>query len=152
MLSASTCDVRLIVWPYRLPPATGTFEMGVDAMTTDRTPSSRPMKLFSIVTPERMARVALTAAVGYAIAGFAVGGEGMVLVYLCVLPLLLLSGALWLGWLPAAWIAALLGLVIFLLGLLIGPVAGGILALIGLAALVSELPHLRQPQQPAKMH
>jgi hypothetical protein len=100
------------------------------------------MKIFGIITPKRMAWVALGAAIGYAIAGFAIGDEAMWLVVLGVPPLLLLSGTLWLPWLPAAWAGAVLGLVTALLGLGIGPLAGGILALIGLAAFLSELPHL----------
>lgn len=107
-----------------------------------RRPSGAATKIFDIVTPKRMAWVALGAAVGYAVAGFAVGGEAMWLVILGAPPLLLLSGLLWL---PAAWAGAVLGLVTALLGFGIGPLAGGILALIGLAALLSELPHLRHP-------
>ncbi len=103
------------------------------------------MNISGIITPKRMAWVALGAALGYAIVGFAVGGEGMWLVILGAPPLLLLSGMLWLPWLPAAWAGAVLGLVIALLGFGIGPLAGGILALIGLAAFLSELPHLRYP-------
>ena len=41
--------------------------------------------------------------------------------------------------------ATVLGLVIALFGFGIGPLAGGILALIGLAAFLSELPHLHYP-------
>jgi hypothetical protein len=103
------------------------------------------MKIFDIITPKRMAWVALGAAIGYAIVGFAVGGEAMWLVILGAAPLLLLSGMLWLTWPPVAWAGAVFGLVIALLGFGIGPLAGGILALIGLAAFVSELPHLHHP-------
>lgn len=118
-------------------------------MTTDRPSQTYHVKIFDIITPRRIALVALAAAIGYAIAGFAIGGEGMLLVYLCVPPLLLLSGVLWVRWLPGAWAGAVLGVVMAFFGLLIGPYAGGILALIGLAALASELPHLRRRQQPA---
>ena len=45
----------------------------------------------------------------------------MLLVYLCAPPLLLLSGVLWPRWLPAAWAGAVLGVIIALFGLLIGP-------------------------------
>ncbi len=103
------------------------------------------MKIFDIITPRRMAWVALGAAIGYGIVGFAVGGEAMWLVILGAPPLLLLSGALWLPGLPAAWAGAVLGLVIAFFGFGIGLLAGGILALIGLAALLSELPHLHHP-------
>lgn len=107
------------------------------------------MKIFGIITPKRMAWVALGAAIGYAIAGFALGGEVMWLVILGAPPLLLLSGILWLPWLPATWAAAVLGLVVALLGFGIGPLAGGVLALIGVAAFVSELPHLHRPHPTA---
>ena len=107
------------------------------------------MKIFDIVTPRRMAWIALGAAIVYAVVGFAVGGEAMWLVILGVPPLLLLSGILWLRWLPAAWAGAILGIVIALFGFGIGPLAGGILALIGLAACLSELPHLHHPHAPA---
>ena len=100
------------------------------------------MKISGIITPKRMAWVALGVAIGYAIVGFVVGGEAMWVVILGVPPLLLLSGMLWLPWRPAARAAAVLGLVIALLGFGIGPLAGGILALIGVAAFLSELPHL----------
>jgi hypothetical protein len=103
------------------------------------------MKIFDILTPKHVAWVALGTAMAYASVGFAVGGEAMWLVVLGVPPLLLLSGLLWLRWLPAAWAAAVAGLVIALLGFGIGPLAGGILALIGVAAFLSELPHLHHP-------
>lgn len=110
------------------------------------------MKIFDILTPRHVAWVALGTAIGYASAGFAVGGEGMWLVVLGVPPLLLLSGLLWLRWLPAAWAGAVLGLVIALFGFAIGPLAGGILAVIGVAAFLSELPHLHHPHAPAAGH
>lgn len=103
------------------------------------------MKIFDILTPRHVAWVALGTAIGYASVGFAVGGEGMWLVVLGVPPLLLLSGMLWPRWLPAAWAGAVLGLVIALFGFAIGPLAGGILAVIGVAAFLSELPHLHAP-------
>jgi hypothetical protein len=103
------------------------------------------MKIFDILTPKHVAWVALGTAIGYASAGFAVGGEAMWLVVLGVPPLLLLSGLLWLRWLPAAWAGAVLGLGIALFGFGIGPLAGGILALIGVAAFLSELPRLHRP-------
>jgi hypothetical protein len=106
------------------------------------------MKIFGIVTPRRMSWVALAAAIAYAIVAFAVGGEAMWL-SLAVPPLLLLSGLLWLRWLAAAWAGAVLALVMALLGFGIGPAVGGILALIGVAAFVSELPHLHHPHAPA---
>jgi hypothetical protein len=106
------------------------------------------MKIFNIITPRRMTWVALAASIAYAVAAVAVGGESMWLL-LAVAPLLLLSGLLWLRWLPAAWAGAVLALVIALLGFAIGPVVGGILALIGVAAFVSELPHLHHPHAPA---
>jgi hypothetical protein len=106
------------------------------------------MNIFGIVTPRRMAWVALAAATAYAIVAFAVGGEAMWL-FLVVPPLLLLSGLLWLRWLPAAWAGAVLALVMALLGFGIGPLVGGVLALIGVAAFVSELPRLHQPHVPA---
>jgi hypothetical protein len=118
----------------------------------DQSPQTHHVKIFDIITSRRMAWVALAAAIGYAIAGFAVGGEGMWLVILGVPPLLLLSGVLWLPWLAAAWAGAVLGVVIALFGFSIGPLAGGILALIGLAAFVSELPHLRHPQHAGTAH
>jgi hypothetical protein len=105
-------------------------------------------KIYRIITPRRMAWVALAAAAAYAGVALAVGGLAMWLL-LAVPPLLLLSGLLWLRWLPAAWAGAVLGLVIALLGFAIGPVVGGIIALIGVAALVSELPHLHHPHAPA---
>jgi hypothetical protein len=108
-------------------------------------------KIFDIITPRRMAWVALTAATTYAVVAFAVGGEAMWLL-LAVPPLLLLGGVLWLRWLPAAWAGAVLGLVIALLGFAIGPVVGGILALIGVAAFVAELPHLHHPHAPTAGH
>ena len=108
------------------------------------------MKIFDIITPRRMTWVALAAAIAYAIVAFAVGGEAMWLL-LAVPPLLLLSSMLWLRWLPAAWAGAILALVIALLGFGIGPVVGGILALIGMAAFVSELPHLHHPHAPGQL-
>jgi len=109
------------------------------------------MKIFDIITPRRMTWVALAAAIAYALVAFAVGGEAMWLI-LAVPPLLLLSGLLWLRWLPAAWAGTVLALVIALLGFGIGPVVGGVLALIGVAAFVSELPHLHHPHAPAARH
>ncbi len=100
------------------------------------------MKFFSILTPRHMAWIALGTAIAYAIVGFTVGGEGMSLVILGVPPLVLLSGILWLPWLPAAWAGAVLSLLIALFGFAIGPLAGSILALVGLSAFLSELPHL----------
>lgn len=114
-------------------------------MAVNQSPPTRHVKIFDIITSKRMARVALAVAIGYAITGFAVGAEGMWLVIMGVPPLLLLSAVLWLPGLPAAWTAAALGVVIALFGFTIGPLAGGMLALIGLAAFVSELPHLRHP-------
>lgn len=110
------------------------------------------MKIFDIITSKRVAWTALAAAISYAIAGFAIGGEGMWLVILGVPPLLLLSGILWLPWLPAAWAGAVLGVVIAFFGFAIGPLAGGILALIGLAAFASELPHLRHRHHAGTAH
>jgi hypothetical protein len=107
------------------------------------------MKVFDIITPRRMALVALGVAVAYAVVGFALGGEGMWLVVLGVPPLLLLAVMLWLPWLATAWAGAVLGLVISVFGFGIGPRAGGILALVGLAAFLSELPHLRRRHAPA---
>ncbi len=107
------------------------------------------MKVFGILAPRHVAWVALGTAIAYAGAGFAIGGEAMWLVVLGVPPLLLLSGLLWLRWRPAAWAGAVLGLVVALLGFGIGPLAGGILALIGVAAFLSELPHLHRPHAPA---
>ncbi len=101
------------------------------------------MKIFNILTPRHMAWVALGTAATYAIVGFAVSGEGMWLVILGVPPLVLLSGILWLPWLLAAWAGAVLGLLIAVFGFAIGPLAGGILAVVGLAAFLSELPHLQ---------
>ena len=106
------------------------------------------MKIFGVITPRRMSLAALVAAMGYAAVAFVIGGEAMWLL-LAVPPLLLLSGLLWLRWVPAAWAGAVLALVIALLGFAIGPVVGGILALIGLAACLSELPHLHHPHAPA---
>ena len=106
------------------------------------------MKIFGVITPRRMTWVALAAAIAYATMAFAVGGEAMWL-FLAVPPLLLLSGLLWLGWPPAAWAGAVLALVMALLGFGIGPLVGGVLALIGVAAFVSELPHLHHPHAPA---
>ncbi len=106
------------------------------------------MKIFDIITPRRMTWVALAAAIAYAIVAFAVGGEAMWLL-LAVPPLLLLGGLLWLRWQPAAWAGAVLALVIALLGFGIGPVVGGVLALLGVAAFVAELPHLHHPHAPA---
>ena len=101
------------------------------------------MKIFNGLTPRHVAWAALGTAIAYAIVGFAVGGAGMWLVILGVPPLVLLSGILWLRWLPAAWAGAVLGLLIAVFGFAIGPLAGGILALAGLAAFFSELPHLQ---------
>ncbi|HEX9063920.1 MAG TPA: hypothetical protein VF843_02365, partial [Streptosporangiaceae bacterium] len=117
-------------------------------MTTSQSPPTRQMKISGIITSKRMAWIALAAAIGYAIAGFAIGGDGILLVILCMPPLLLLGGVLLMRWQAAAWIGAVLGLAISLFGLLIGPIAGGILAVIGLAAFVSELPRLRHPHEP----
>jgi hypothetical protein len=100
------------------------------------------MKIFDLLTPKRVAWAALGAATAYVVVGLVVGDEAMWLVVLGVPPLLLLSGLLWLRWLPAAWAGAVLGLIIALFGFGIGPLAGGVLALIGVAAFVSELPHL----------
>ncbi len=107
------------------------------------------MKVFDIVTPRRVAWAALGAAIGFGIVGFTVGGEAMWLVVLGVPPLLLLSGTLWLPWPSAAWAGAVLGLVAAFFGFGIGPLAGGIIALIGLAAVLSELPHLHHPDATA---
>jgi hypothetical protein len=63
------------------------------------------MKIFDIITPRRMTWVTLAAAIAYAIVAFAVDGEAMWLL-LAVPSLLLLSGMLWLRWLPAAWAVA----------------------------------------------
>ena len=65
------------------------------------------MKIFNILTPRHIAGGALGTAAAYAIVGFAVGGEGMWLVILGVPPLVLLSGILWLRWLPAVWAGAM---------------------------------------------
>lgn len=107
------------------------------------------MKIFDLLTPRHVAWAALGTASACAVVGLAVGGEAMWLVVLAVPPLLLLSGLLWLRWPPAAWAGALLGLVIALFGFGIGPMAGGILALIGVAAFVSELPYLHRPHASA---
>ena len=123
------------------------------------------MKIFDIISPRRMAWVALGAAIIYLIVAFAVGGEAIFLVIL-VPPLLLLGVLLWLRWLPAAWAGAVLGLGMvawFIVTLVInwsgyssdpfsefgiGPdlLMGGPIALIGLAAFMSELPHLHLPR------
>jgi hypothetical protein len=103
------------------------------------------MKILSVLTPRRMTWVALAAATAYAAVAVTVGGEAMWL-FLAVPPLVLLSGLLWLRWPPAGWAGAVLALVIALLGFGIGPVVGGILALIGIAAFMSELPHLHHPR------
>lgn len=100
------------------------------------------MKILDILTPRHVAWAALGTAIAYAVVGFTLGGEAMLLVILGVPLMLLLSGLLWLRWLPAAWAGAVLGLVIALFGFGIGPLAGGILALIGVAAFLSEVPHL----------
>lgn len=103
------------------------------------------MKIFGIITPKRVAGVALGAAIAYAVVGFAAGGEAVWLVILGVPPLLLLSGVWWLRWLPQPGQGPVFGLVIAMFGFGIGPLAGGILALIRLAAFLSELPHLHHP-------
>ncbi len=84
--------------------------------------------------------------------GFAVGGEAMWLVILGVPPLLLLSGILCLRWLPAAWAGAVPGLVIAVFGFGNGPLPRAVLALIGLAAFLSELPQLGPAHRPAAKH
>jgi hypothetical protein len=118
----------------------------------DQSPQIHHMKIFDIITCRRMAWIALAAAAGCAIGGFAVGGEGMWLVILGVPPFLLLSGMLWLPWQPAAWAGAVLGVVIALFGFAIGPLAGGVFVLIGSAAFVSELPRLRHPHHAEPAH
>jgi hypothetical protein len=64
----------------------------------------------------------------------------------------LLSAMLSLPWQPAAWAGAALGVVIALFGFAIGPLVGGIFALIGSAAFVSELPRLRHPHHAGTAH
>ncbi len=129
------------------------------------------MKIFNIITPRRVAVVALAVAIAYAVAAFLMGGDAPMLLFLVTAPLLLLGGLLLIRAVPAAWAAAIVGLGIvgFVIRTIVVNLGPGsdlaafdwslfvILTLIGLAGLLSELPHLglphlRHPHGPKPAH
>ncbi len=126
------------------------------------------MKIFNIITPRRVAVVALAAAIALAVFAEAANLPSTVLP--AAVPLLLLAVILRLRGTLAAWAGALAGLglsTFWLLALIytlnssepssladaIGwAVMLSVATLIGLAGFLSELPHLRHPHGPKPAH